>query len=208
MSDEYEWPVNDPSRPALGKLIPVSEEFRSMIRSARWLFAAALLPLAACASNSSPPVAAAPPAPPPLAAADQSFINMAAGSDAGEVSEGQLAATKARGARVKTFATNMVNAHTQTTQQLMTIAQSKGVTPDATPPQMAQDQMTALNAARPAAFDRLYLHDQVLDHMAAVKVFQDEIANGQDPDLKAFATSTLPTIQQHLKSAQQLGGRA
>ncbi len=44
----------------------------------------------------------------------------------------------------------MVDAHGQTTQQLMTIAQSKGVTPDATPPQMAQDQMTALNAARPA----------------------------------------------------------
>ncbi len=30
-----------------------------MIRSARWLFAAALLPLAACASNSTPVPAAA-----------------------------------------------------------------------------------------------------------------------------------------------------
>ncbi len=44
--------------------------------------------------------------------------------------------------------------------------------------------------------------------MAAVKIYQDEIANGQDPDLKAFATSTLPIIQQHLKMARQLGGRA
>ena len=179
-----------------------------MIRSARWLFAAALLPLAACASNAPPPVAAAPPAPPPLAAADQMFINMAAGSDAAEVSEAQVAGTKARSARVKSFATTMVDAHTQTTQQLMTIAQSKGVTPDTTPSPVAQAQMAPLNSARPAAFDRLYLHDQVVDHMAAVKVYQDEIANGQDPDLKAFATATLPTIQQHLKSARQLGGRA
>lgn len=177
-----------------------------MNRSARWLFAAALLPLAACASNMSPPMAAVPPAPPPLAAADQAFVTMAAGSDAAETQMGQLAATKARGARVKKFATTMIDAHGKTTQQLMTIAQSKGVTPDATPPQMAQDQMVALNKASPAAFDRLYLRDQVMDHVAAVKVYQDEIANGQDADLKAFATSTLPTIQSHLKMARQISG--
>ena len=179
-----------------------------MNRSIRWLFAAALLPLAACANNSPPPMAASAPPPPALAAADQTFINMAAASDAGEVQAGQLAATKARSARVKTFAKTMVDAHGKTTQQLMTIAQSKGVTPDATPPQMVQDQLTALNTARPAAFDRMYMRDQVMDHMAAVKAYQDEIANGQDADLKAFATSTLPVIQQHLRMARQLGGRA
>ena len=177
-----------------------------MTRSARWLFAAALLPLAACASNPPPPMAVTPPAPPPLAAADQTFVNAAAGIDAAEVQEGQLAATKAHNPRVKRFATMMVDAHTKTTQQLMTIAQSKSVTPDATPPQMAVDQMTALNAARPAAFDRLYTRDQVADHMAAVQAYQAEIANGQDADLKAFATSTLPTLQQHLRMARQLSG--
>ncbi len=177
-----------------------------MTRYARWLFAAALLPLAACASNPPPPMAMTPPPPPPLAAADQTFVTAAAGSDAGEVQEGQLAATKARNPRVKKFASMMVDAHTKTTQQLMTIAQSKGVTPDATPPKMATDQLTALNAARPAAFDRLYTRDQVADHMAAVQAYQAEIANGQDADLKAFATSTLPIIQQHLRMARQLSG--
>ncbi len=177
-----------------------------MTRYARWLFAAALLPLAACGSNPPTPVVTAPPAPPPLAAADQTFVNMAAGSDAAEIQEAQLAGTKARNPRVKRFAATMIDAHTKTTQQLMTIAQSKGVTPDATVPQMATDQMTALNAARPAAFDRLYTRDQVTDHMAAVHAFQDEIANGQDADLKAFASSTLPTIQQHLQMARQLSG--
>ena len=175
-------------------------------RLARWLFVAALLPIAACSSNSSAPVAAAPPAPPPLAAADQAFVNAAAGSDAGEIQAGQLAATKARSARVKAFANQMVTAHTATTQQLMTIAQSKGVTPDATPPQMVTDAMTKLNADRPAAFDRDYLREQVASHQAAVQAFQDEIANGQDADLKQFATTTLPTIQQHLAMARRLGG--
>ncbi len=175
-----------------------------MIRPAHWLVAAALLPIAACSSSTPAPVASAPPPPPPLAAADQTFINAAAASDAGEVQAGQLAATKAPNARVKKFGSDMVAAHTQTTQQLMTIAQSKGATPDATLTPMSQDMLTKLNADSPRAFDRDYVRGQIASHQAAVKVFQDEIANGQDADLKAFATSTLPTIQAHLRTARAL----
>ena len=177
-----------------------------MTRSARWLFVAALLPIAACSSNSAQPVAAAPPAPPPLASADQAFINAAAQSDAAEIQAGQLATTKARGARIKQFASKMVSDHTTLDQQLMTLAQSKGFTPDATPPQMATDMMAKLNADRPAMFDRDYLHGQVMGHEVAVKAFKDEIANGQDADVKAFATSNLAEIQQHLTMARRLAG--
>jgi putative membrane protein len=46
----------------------------------------------------------------------------------------------------------------------------------------------------------------VMGHQMAVKAFQDEIANGQDPDVKAFASATLPTIQQHLTMARRLSG--
>ena len=175
-----------------------------MTRSIRWLFVAALLPVAACSSNATAPMAAAPPAPPPLAAADQSFINAVAATDAGEIQAGQLAATKARGARVKQFAQKMVSDHTAADQQLMTIAQSKGFTPSPAP--MDPAVLAKLNADRPVAFDRDYLHSQVAGHQAAVKVFQDEIANGQDADVKAFATSTLPTIKQHLAMARRLAG--
>ena len=176
-----------------------------MIRPAYWLFAAALLPIAACSSN-PPPVTAAPPPPPALAAADQMFLNSAAASDAGEVQAGQLAATKAHSARIKKFGSDMVAAHTQTTQQLTTIAQSKGATPDATLTPMSQEMLTKLNADPARAFDHDYIRGQVASHQAAVKVYQDEIANGQDADLKAFASSTLPTIQAHLRTARSLSG--
>ncbi len=58
----------------------------------------------------------------------------------------------------------MIADHSQTMQQLMTIAQSKGVTPDATPPQMATDMMAKLNADTPAPFDRDYIRGQVARH--------------------------------------------
>ena len=176
-----------------------------MNRPARWLFAAALLPIAACSSNSSAPVAAAPPQP-QLAAPDQAFINAVAGGDAVETQASQLAATKARSARVKQFAAKMVSDSAAADQQLMTIAQSKGFTPDATPPQMAQDMMAKLNADRPVAFDRDYMRGQVTGGQMMVKALQDEIANGQDADVKQFATSMLPMVQQRLAMARRLAG--
>ncbi len=206
MQDELHAGVNDPVNTALGRIdLPFPQEYLPMIRSARWLFAAALLPIAACSSNSSTPMAAAPPVP-QLAAVDQTFINAVAASDAAEIQSSQLAATKARAARVKQYAAKMVTDHTAADQQLMTIAQSKSFTPDATPPQMVTDMMTKLNADRPVAFDRDYLRGQVAAHQATVKAFQDEIANGQDADVKQFATSMLPTMQQHLTMARRLAG--
>jgi putative membrane protein len=177
-----------------------------MNRYARWAFALALLPVAAC-SSSPPPVTAAPvPVPPPLASVDQTFINAAAASDASEIQTSQLAQTKARSARIKTFAAKMVTDHTATTQQLTTIAQSKGAT--ITPASADQQLQDKLTADKPRAFDHDYINAQIAGHKAAVKLFQDEIANGQDADLKTFAQTTLPTIQQHLKLAEQIGGHS
>jgi putative membrane protein len=175
-----------------------------MNRHVRWAFALALLPIAACSTKPAPVVDAAPPPPPPLAAADQSFVMAAAASDAAEIQASNLAATKAHGPRIKAFAAKMVTDHTATTQKLTSIASAKGVTLS---PTLSDDQqkMEAKLQADKRGFDHDYIHGQVAAHMDAVKVFQAEIDNGQDADLKAFATATLPTIKQHLTMAQRLG---
>jgi putative membrane protein len=176
-----------------------------MNRHMRWAFALALLPIAAC-SNSAPPPApvVAAPVPPPLAAVDQTFVTAAAASDAAEIQAAQLAQTKAHSPRIKAFAAKMITDHTATTQKLTAIAQSKNVTVTPTLTDAQQQEITKLQAARPRVFDHDYVHGQVADHMAAVKVFQAEIDNGQDADLKAFAQATLPMINQHLTLAQRL----
>src|SRR5204863_477691 len=47
----------------------------------------------------------------------------------------------------------------------------------------------------------------VKDHRAAVDLFTEEAANGSDPDLKAFAAKTLPTIKHHYDMAQSLSSK-
>ncbi len=179
-----------------------SMETIGMNRHLRWAFALALLPVAACSSNPPPaPVVVAPPAPPALAAVDQNFVSAATSSDATEIEAGHLAETKAHAPRIKRFATQMVADHNQTTQQLATILQSKGLAPAATPA-----DLSALQKETGRRFERDYMRGQVTAHEAAVKVYQDEIKNGQDADLKSFATSTLPTIQHHLAEARRISG--
>jgi putative membrane protein len=49
---------------------------------------------------------------------------------------------------------------------------------------------------------------QVKAHEETVALFQNEIAAGQDPDAKAFAKETLPTIRSHLKAIDTIASAA
>jgi putative membrane protein len=42
------------------------------------------------------------------------------------------------------------------------------------------------------------------DHMKDVKEFEKQSTKGADPDIKAFASKTLPTLQEHLQMAKSL----
>lgn len=51
-------------------------------------------------------------------------------------------------------------------------------------------------------FDKAYVKDMIKNHQEDIAEFQKEAMSGQDPDAKAFAAATLPTLQEHLKRAQ------
>ena len=53
-----------------------------------------------------------------------------------------------------------------------------------------------------AEFDREYMKEMVSDHKKDVKDFESAAKKADDPDIKSFASSTLPTLQQHLEMAQ------
>ena len=123
-----------------------------------------------------------------------------------EVQEAQLALTKARSARVKAYANEMIADHTPMNQQLMTLAQQKGAMPPAMVNDMQQQQMTMLQGETGARFDRDYMRAQVTDHQMTLQHLQDEVANGQDADLKTFAQNGIPVVQKHLMQARQATG--
>jgi putative membrane protein len=64
--------------------------------------------------------------------------------------------------------------------------------------------ISTLEADRRAAFDRDYVNGQVEYQTGNAALFEQEIQNGNDPELKEFARQTLPKIVDHLHRAEKL----
>jgi putative membrane protein len=54
------------------------------------------------------------------------------------------------------------------------------------------------------AFDHRYIQEMIAGHTKAIQVYTKEASDAQSPDLKAYATQTLPTLQKHLDGAKSL----
>lgn len=125
-----------------------------------------------------------------------------------EVELGRLAATNASDAEVKTFGQRMVDDHTKANNELKTLATTKNITLPSAPGEDHQKHITDLTALKGAEFDKKYMDMMVDDHEEDVKHFEDATKDAElDPDLKAFAQKTLPTLKSHLDMAKKINDR-
>ncbi len=134
--------------------------------------------------------------------ADIEFVLAASQGGMAEVEIGRLAAERARSEEVKRFAQRMVDDHSKGGDQLKSIAQRKSIAlPSALTPkdQALRDRLARLNGD---AFDRAYMRAMLSDHQKDVSEFRHESRDGRDPDVKAWATGILPTLEDHLKMAR------
>jgi putative membrane protein len=122
-----------------------------------------------------------------------------------EVELGQMAAEKASSPEVKDFGQRMVKDHSRANDQLKQIATQKGVTLPSSP--SAKDEATKkrLSKLSGSAFDQAYMQDMLKDHKADIAAFEKESTSGRDPDVKQFASQTLPTLKDHLRQAEAVG---
>jgi len=138
-----------------------------------------------------------------LSSADQAFIKEAATGGLMEVELGRLAAEKASNADVKQFAQRMVDDHGKANQQLSTIAQQKSVQVPTELTGKAKADHDRLSKLSGEQFDRAYMQLMVQDHRKDVGESRKQSTKAKDADVKSFASQTLPTLEDHLKMAQQ-----
>jgi len=141
-----------------------------------------------------------------MAAQDRNFLMEAAMGGMMEVELGRLAAQQGMNDAVKQFGQRMVDDHSKANQELMSLAQSKGITLPTTIDEKHQKDMTKLQGLSGADFDREYTKMMLSDHRKDVSEFEKQSTKGMDADLKAFASKTLPTLQEHLQMAEALPG--
>ena len=136
-------------------------------------------------------------------ATDQKFMLDAAKGGMMEVQLGQTAQQKASSAAVKELGKKIEQDHTKAGTELAALAKSKNVSLPADPgsEKAMIDKLSSLSGA---AFDKAYVKAMIRDHKKDVKEFEHESVNGMDTDVKAFAAKTLPTLQEHLRMAEDL----
>lgn len=135
--------------------------------------------------------------------ADKKFMTEAAQGGLAEVQLGQLATQKATNPDVKAFGQRMVDDHTKANDQLKSIASQQNVTLPSSmnaKDQALYDRLSGMNGAE---FDKTYIQHMVTDHKKDIAEFQKEANSGKDSAVKQFASSTVPTLQEHLKLAEQ-----
>jgi len=137
-----------------------------------------------------------------LSEEDKKFVMKAAQGGMAEVSGGQTAATQGTNPDVKTFGSTMVTDHSKANDELKQLATTKGLALPADTDDEHKKKLAEIAKKTGADFDKAYMKDMVEDHEKDVKEFQNASKNAKDPDLKAWAGKTLPTLQHHLQMAK------
>jgi putative membrane protein len=142
-----------------------------------------------------------------LAPADHNFVNEAAIGGMAEVELGNLAKEKASNPDVKSFGDRMATDHGKANDELKNWAQQKNVTLPTELDARHKAERDRLAKLSGEAFDKAYMRLMVADHNHDVAAFKRESTAAKDPDLKAWAGKTLPTLQDHMKMAKDTNAK-
>ena len=144
-----------------------------------------------------------------LSGQDKSFLKDAAEGANAEVEGSKVAVTQSSSADVKTFAQQMIDDHGKAGAELKGLADQKGVKVSDTPSITKKTEIKVLSERKGSSFDQHYADSiGVKAHQDTIKLFQKEVDKGSDPDVKAWASRTLPALQHHLEMAQSLKAKA
>jgi putative membrane protein len=139
--------------------------------------------------------------------AEQQFVNQVAAENLMEVRLAQAAQQRATNPSVKQFAQRMVIDHTSMQKQWMAAAKKNGIDFRAEMSARHRQQAEQLRTLTGAAFDQTYMGLMVQNHQENVTTFQAQRNAGHSADVRQLIEVALPTLQEHLRTAQQIAGQ-
>ena len=135
---------------------------------------------------------------------DRDFVLNASEGNLAEIQLGTLAASKASTPAVQDFGEMMASEHQTALDELESIADLKNATMTTelnAEHQQVREKLTGMSGF---PFDTAYMNSQVKDHEKTIALFQTEIANGKDQEVKDYARKYLPHIQIHHHKADSI----
>jgi len=133
---------------------------------------------------------------------DQHFLTKAAQGGMAEVQLGEVAEKNASNTSVRQFGERMVTDHSKANEQAKSLAAEKSITLPTSMSSKDESLYRSLSAKTGSDFDKAYITAMIKDHNEDIAEFEHEATSGTDPDIKAWAAKTLPTLKEHLKLAE------
>jgi len=134
--------------------------------------------------------------------AAQKFLTEAIQGNFAEVQMGELAQKNGQSDGVKSFGQTLVTDHNAGNQKAMEAAKSMGMNPPSEPSAKQKAEYTKMSKMSGAQFDKMFSQHMVQDHKKDIAAYQ-KAAKKQDA-AGQYAQQSLPTLQEHLKTAQGL----
>jgi putative membrane protein len=138
---------------------------------------------------------------------DKQWLQTSIEGDLFEIAGGQMAQRHASSQAVKDYGARLVTDHTQSLNESIALAKEMGVPVPKAPTQEQQALLELLDRFTGSDFDKLYADVETKDHQQDISEAKDEVNDGSNGDFRKAAAKELPTLQEHLKIAEQLGGR-
>ncbi len=139
-----------------------------------------------------------------LSESDKNFVKKAEEGDIKERDLGRVALEKSQNKDVKDYAQTLVDDHSKNLKGLIELMNQKGMPQRKGLPKVQHEALSKLNGLSAAAFDREFVNVMVQDHQKDITQYRQEVNSTQDEDVKHYAMHTLPTLEEHLRKAQQL----
>jgi len=136
--------------------------------------------------------------------ANVTFVLKAAAGGMMEVELGHMAQQSALNPRVKQFGAMMVKDHSKANEELKALADTKNILIPSKMPDKLQQHIDEMKKLGGKEFDKHYMSMMTDDHKEDIDLFEKTAEGIKDPDLKAFATKTLPVLKMHLDSAKKI----
>jgi putative membrane protein len=123
-----------------------------------------------------------------------------------EMALGALAREQAESPDVRQFAEIMIRDHARAAGELQQLASKEDIElpADSAPPQAGPESEYRLLDQSGRAFDRAYMEEMVRDHRTHVSEFEQRARQLTDPEVRRWASATLPVLKEHLRIAQDV----
>jgi putative membrane protein len=137
--------------------------------------------------------------PPPLER-DQ-FVSEAVTRGLAEAEIGKIARERGSSTDVRQFGERMVQYHGENNERMLRILRDQQIEAPSEMTEAQRTQVTRLGRLEGTELDRQYIQQVIENHQSSTELYRRASESDINPELRQFATETLPDIEDHFERA-------